>query len=71
VSEEGEGGVDVDVNYVDGNGYYVAVNQDLVQSPEDPKARIADEGKPQNINLIVFKIMQLSMLFMCIFLFSS
>jgi hypothetical protein len=71
VSEEGEGGVDVDVNYVDGNGYYVTVNQDLVQSPEDPKARIADEGKPQNINLIVFKIMQLSMLFMCIFLFSS
>jgi hypothetical protein len=64
VSEEGEGGVDVDVNYV-------AVNQDLVQSPEDPKARIADEGKPRNINLIVFKIMQLSMLFMCIFLFSS
>jgi hypothetical protein len=69
VSKEGEGGVDVDVNYVDGNGYYVAVNQDLVQSPEDPKARIADEGKPRN--LIVFKIMQLSMLFMCIFLFSS
>jgi hypothetical protein len=44
VLEEGEGGADVDV-------HYMAVGQNLDQSPEEPKARFADEGKPQIINL--------------------
>ena len=36
--EVGEEGADGDVHYVE-------VNQDLDQSPEEPKASLADEGK--------------------------
>jgi hypothetical protein len=46
--------------------HYVAVEQDLDQSPEGPKANLASEGKPQIINL-AFKIMQLSLLCLCIY----
>jgi hypothetical protein len=34
----------------DGDVYYVAVEQDLDQNPEWPKANLADEGKPRIIN---------------------
>jgi hypothetical protein len=40
---------------------YVAVEQDLDQIPEGPKANLASEGKPR-ISNPVFKIMQLSLL---------
>jgi hypothetical protein len=33
----------------DGDVHYVAVEQDLDQSPEGPKANLANEGKPQFI----------------------
>jgi hypothetical protein len=42
VPEGGDGGTDGDV-------HYVAVEQDLDQSPEGPKANLAKEGKPQFI----------------------
>jgi hypothetical protein len=45
VSEGGGKGVDQDV-------HYVAVEQDLDQSLEGPKANLASEGKPQIINLV-------------------
>jgi hypothetical protein len=32
--------------------HHVAVAQDLDQSPEGPKANLADEGKPRIINLV-------------------
>jgi hypothetical protein len=35
---------------VDGDVHYVAVEQDLDQSPEGPKANLANEGKPRIIN---------------------
>jgi hypothetical protein len=35
---------------VDGDLHYVAVKQHLDQSPEGPKANLANEGRPQNIN---------------------
>jgi hypothetical protein len=54
VSEGEDGGGDGDV-------HHVAVEQDLNQSPEGPKANLASEGKPRIINL-VFKIMQSSLL---------
>jgi hypothetical protein len=54
VPEGGDGGVDGDVRDV-------AVEQDLDQSPEGPKANLPSEGKPRIINLS-FKIMQLSVL---------
>jgi hypothetical protein len=40
---EGDGGADGDVRYV-------AVEQDLDQSPEEPKDNLANEGKPRIIN---------------------
>jgi hypothetical protein len=61
VSEGGEEGADGDV-------HYVAVDQDLDQSPEEPKASFADERKHWSINLILFKIMQLSMFCVCIYI---
>jgi hypothetical protein len=45
---EGDGGADGDV-------HHVVVEQDLDQSPEEPKANLASEGKPRII-IIVFKI---------------
>jgi hypothetical protein len=46
VPERGDKGVDGDV-------HHVAVEQDLDQSPEGPKANLASEGKPQIINPIL------------------
>jgi hypothetical protein len=43
VLEGGDGGVGGDV-------HNVAVEQDLDQGPEGPKANLASEGKPQIIN---------------------
>jgi hypothetical protein len=48
VPEGGNGGANGDV-------HHVAVEQDLDQSPEGPKANLASEGKPRIINPI-FKI---------------
>ena len=45
---------------------YVDVARDLDQSPEGPKANLDDEGKPRIINPS-FKIMQLSLLCLCIY----
>jgi hypothetical protein len=58
VPEGGDEGADGELRYVD-------VAQDLDQSPEGPKANLANEGKPQIINLI-FKIMQLPLICLCI-----
>ena len=33
----------------DGDVHYVEVNQDLDQSPEEPKANLTDEGKHRSI----------------------
>jgi hypothetical protein len=49
-----------------GDVHYVAVEQDLDQSAEGPKANLASEGKPQIINPL-FKILQLSLLCLCIY----
>jgi hypothetical protein len=46
--EGGDGGANGDV-------HYIAVEQDLDQSPKGPKANLASEGKPRIINP-VFKI---------------
>jgi hypothetical protein len=43
VPEGGDGGPDGDI-------HHVAVEQDLDQSPEGPKANLAREGKPRIIN---------------------
>jgi hypothetical protein len=43
VPEGGDEGADEELQYVD-------VAQDLNQSPEGPKANLASEGKPRNIN---------------------
>jgi hypothetical protein len=43
VPEGGYEGADEELQYVD-------VAQDLDQSPEEPKANLASEGKPQIIN---------------------
>jgi hypothetical protein len=45
VPEGGDGGANGDVHHVD-------VEQDLDQSLEGPKANLADEDKPQIINLV-------------------
>jgi hypothetical protein len=45
----------------DGDVHHVAVEQDLDQSLEGPKADFADEGKPHTINRSL-KILQLSLL---------
>jgi hypothetical protein len=55
---EGDGGADGDVRYV-------AVEQDLDQSPEGPKANLAND-KPRIINPLS-KILQLSFLCLCIY----
>jgi hypothetical protein len=44
VPEGGDEGADGELQYMD-------VAQDLDQSPEGPKAKLAREGKPQIINL--------------------
>jgi hypothetical protein len=47
-----------------GDVHYIAVEQDLDQSIEGPKASFANEGKPRFIiNPCCLKIMQLSLLF--------
>jgi hypothetical protein len=43
VLEGGDEGADEELQYVD-------VAQDLYQSPEGPKANLANEGKPRIIN---------------------
>jgi hypothetical protein len=43
VPEGGDEGADGDV-------HYIAIQQDLDQSPEGLKANLADEGKPRIIN---------------------
>jgi hypothetical protein len=45
VPEGGDGGADGDV-------HHVAVEQDLDQSSEGPKANLASEGKPRIINTV-------------------
>jgi hypothetical protein len=57
--EGGDGGAIGDV-------HYVVVEQDLDQSPEGPKVNLSREGKPQTINS-PFKILQLSLLRLCIY----
>jgi hypothetical protein len=59
VPERGDGEADGDVRYI-------TVEQDLNQSSEGPKANLANKGKPWIINP-VFKIMQLSLLCLCIY----
>jgi hypothetical protein len=59
VSEGGDEGADGELQYMD-------IAQDLDQSPEGPKANLADEGKPRIINPS-FKIMQLPLLCWCIY----
>jgi hypothetical protein len=56
VPEGGNKGVDRDVRYV-------VVEQDLDQSPEGPKANLANEGKPRFIinPYCFFKYLQLSL----------
>jgi hypothetical protein len=49
VAEGGDGGAD-------GNVHHVVVEKDLDQSPEGPKANLANEGKPRIINLVFLKI---------------
>jgi hypothetical protein len=44
VSKAGEGGADVDLQYVE-----------MSEDTEDPQANCADEGKPQCIDLYVFE----------------
>jgi hypothetical protein len=59
VPEGGDEGADEELPYVD-------VAQDLDPSPEGPKANLASEGKPRIINPS-FKIMQLCLLRLCIY----
>jgi hypothetical protein len=59
VPEGGNEGVDEELQYVD-------VAQGLDPSPEGPKANLSSEGKPRIINP-VFKIMQLCLLRLCIY----
>jgi hypothetical protein len=54
----------------DGDVHYVAIDQGLDQSPKEHKAKFADEGKHQSINLIILKIMLLSM-YVCAFTFQE
>jgi hypothetical protein len=57
--EGGDGGADEELQYV-------FVVQDLDQSPVGPKANLDNEGKPRMINRL-FKILQLSLLWLCIY----
>jgi hypothetical protein len=59
VPEGGDEGTDKELPSVN-------VAQDLDQSPEGPKAYLAIEGKPRIINP-AFKIMQLCLLRLCIY----
>jgi hypothetical protein len=59
VPEGGDEGADGELQYMD-------IAQDLDQSPEGPKANLDDEGKPRIINPY-FKIMQLPLLCLCIY----
>jgi hypothetical protein len=45
----------------------VDVTQDLDESPEGPRANLTSEGKPRIINPDFFKIMQLPLLCLCIY----
>jgi hypothetical protein len=45
----------------------MAVDQDLDQSSEEPKANFAEESKHRRINLILLKSMQPYMLSLCIY----
>jgi hypothetical protein len=58
--EGGDEGADGELQYVD-------VAQDLNQSPEGPKANLANEGKPRSLTSL-FKIMQLPLLCLCIYI---
>jgi hypothetical protein len=49
VPEGGDKGADGELQYVD-------VAQDLDQSPEGPKASLANEGKPRIINTVFLKL---------------
>jgi hypothetical protein len=49
VPEGGDGGDDRDIRYV-------AIEQDLDQSPEEPKANLASEGKPGSLTLSFLKL---------------
>jgi hypothetical protein len=49
VPKGGDGGADGDVRYI-------AIEQDLDQSPEGPKANLASEGNPQIINPVFLKL---------------
>jgi hypothetical protein len=49
-----------------GDVHYVAVEQDVDQSPQGLKANLASEGKPWIINPLL-KIMQLPLLCLCIY----
>jgi hypothetical protein len=60
VPEAGDGGAIGDM-------CYIAVEQDLDQSLEGPKANLASEGKPRIINPL-FEILQLSFLCLCIYI---
>jgi hypothetical protein len=60
VPEGGDRGADDELQYV-------FVVQDLGQSPVGPKANLASEGKPRIINPL-FKILQLSLLWLCIYI---
>jgi hypothetical protein len=60
VPEGGDEGTDKELQNVD-------VAQGLDPSPEGPKDNLASEGKPQIINPIFLKIMQLCLLRLCIY----
>jgi hypothetical protein len=60
VPKRGDRGVDTEM-------HDVAVEQDLDQSPEGPKANLASKGKPWIINPVFFKIMHLPLLCLCIY----
>jgi hypothetical protein len=53
----------------DGGVHYVVVEQDLDQSPEGPKANLADEGKPRIINPL-FKLSNY-LCYVCAFTFQE
>jgi hypothetical protein len=59
VPEGGDEGVDGDV-------YYVVVEQDLDQSLEGPRPTLPTKASPRSLT-ILFKIMQLPLLCLCIY----
>jgi hypothetical protein len=52
---------------VDRDVHDVAVEEDLDQISEGPKANLGSEGNPRIINPRPFKLMQLSLLCLCIY----